>query len=75
MEASDRFQGLCLEGAEGSLFMNQFDELPKRVKKRLAESPFNICTACVIQKAGGTDEVDLLKTISSFEARIASEAV
>ena len=62
-------------GEEGFLFMDKFDRLPKRVKKRLAESAFNICTACVIDMAGSKDEVELLKTISLFEARIASEAV
>ena len=38
----------CLIASEGHLWMRDyFDELPSVVRRRLAESRFNICPACM----------------------------
>lgn len=38
----------CLIASEGHLWMRgYFDRLPPAVRHRLAESPFNICAACM----------------------------
>lgn len=47
MEASDRFQGLCLLSMEGSQFMSSHDNFPPEVRVRSSSSPFNLCAACI----------------------------
>ena len=37
----------CLTADEGHVWMPDFDTLPPAVRRRLAESPFNLCAACV----------------------------
>jgi len=76
MEASDRFQGLCLQGSEGSQYMEQFDQMPPKVRARLKHSPFNICAGCITLAAGSLDDEDVLfEAIDSFEAQIRQQAV
>jgi len=42
----------CLIASGGHLWMRgYFDRLPAAVRRRLAESPFNICAACVTEEA------------------------
>ena len=42
----------CLIAAEGHLWMRgYFDQLPRMVRQRLAESAFNICPACMDEEA------------------------
>lgn len=52
MEASDRFQGLCLMAMEGSQFMSIHDRFPPEVRVRASLSPFNLCAACLYDIAG-----------------------
>lgn len=40
-------QDLCLIGDEGHLYMYVFDEMPRPVRERLRQSPFNLCCACL----------------------------
>jgi hypothetical protein len=37
----------CLTSDEGHVWMPDYDRLPPAVRLRLAESPFNLCAACV----------------------------
>jgi len=37
----------CLTSDEGHVWMPNYDRLPSAVRHRLAESPFNLCAACV----------------------------
>jgi hypothetical protein len=42
----------CLIASEGHLWMrNYFDRLPSAVRRRLAQSAFNICPACMDEEA------------------------
>jgi hypothetical protein len=42
----------CRNGNNGVRFMqSHYDELPFAVRQRLAESPFNICSACMTLEA------------------------
>jgi len=43
----DGKQVRCLTADEGHRWIHVYDRLPPPVRKRLAESPFNLCTACV----------------------------
>ena len=43
----DGKQVRCLTADEGHVWMHTYDELPPSVRRRLAESPFNLCPACV----------------------------
>lgn len=47
MEASDKFQGLCLQSMEGWQLMGDYDQMPRQIRERLSNSAFNICPACV----------------------------
>jgi hypothetical protein len=37
----------CLTADEGHVWMPSYDVLPPAVRRRLAQSPFNICAACM----------------------------
>jgi hypothetical protein len=37
----------CLTSDEGHVWMPNYDKLPPAVRRRLAESPFNVCAACM----------------------------
>jgi hypothetical protein len=42
----------CLIASEGHLWMRgYYDRLPRLVRRRLTESPFNICPACLTEEA------------------------
>ena len=43
----DGKQVRCLTADAGHVWMRTFDKLPRAVRKRLAESPRNLCPACV----------------------------
>jgi hypothetical protein len=44
-------QVLCLTADEGHVWMDSYDQLPPDVRRRLAESRFNICPACMAIEA------------------------
>jgi hypothetical protein len=41
----------CLTADEGHVWMPSYDRLPPAVRRRLAQSPFNICAACMAIEA------------------------
>lgn len=42
------FQGKCLQSTNGATWMvSHFDGMPSSIRRRLRESPFNLCAACV----------------------------
>jgi hypothetical protein len=43
----------CLTADEGHVWMPAYDRLPPEARRRLANSPFNICPACVAMEAEG----------------------
>jgi hypothetical protein len=49
MQANERFQGLCLvsDRDAGVKYISICDTLPKAVRERLHNSPFNLCAACL----------------------------
>ena len=47
----DGKQVRCLTADEGHVWMHTYDELPPSVRRRLAESPFNLCPACMAIEA------------------------
>lgn len=51
--ANLRDQFLCLVGQPGAgiEYMNEFDSYPESVRKRLRNSPINICLACFREMA------------------------
>lgn len=51
MEASDRFQGLCLVEMAGSETIETFDGLPPYARELIRNSSINLCAACVEQAA------------------------
>jgi hypothetical protein len=51
-EVDEAKQVKCLIASEGHEWMTTFfDKLPKPVRKRLTDSPFNICAACLTEEA------------------------
>ena len=51
-EVDEAKQVKCLIASEGHMWMTTFfDRLPRPVRKRLTESPFNICAACLTEEA------------------------
>ncbi len=47
----DARQVKCLTADAGHVWMPNYDELPPVVRRRLANSPFNICAACMVIEA------------------------
>jgi len=51
MQASDKFQGLCLQSSQGSMFMSYYDVMPPATRELVRNSSFNLCAACVRDRA------------------------
>lgn len=47
----EQIPGSCLENTAGHQWMPKYDKFPPSVRKRLQESPFNLCAACVAMYA------------------------
>jgi hypothetical protein len=65
----DGKQVKCLIASGGHLWMRgYFDRLPAAVRRRLAESPFNLCAACLTEEAEYVAAAQRLKqpTISVY---------
>jgi len=58
-----RFQGLCLEAEEGWKHMSSYDKMPPDIRKRLRESPFNLCPACVIMKDNKMRQIHMMESM------------
>jgi hypothetical protein len=69
----------CLIASGGHLWMKDYyDELPPVVRRRLAQSPFNICAACMMieaQSAGRPTVASYLSLIQEIERKLRCEEV
>lgn len=72
MQANDKFQGLCLEQEEGAgrRYMYLYDEFPPEVRKRLQQSPYNLCAACLNAKGAYHSGLRGLIAIAEMERLI-----
>jgi hypothetical protein len=65
----------CLTADAGHVWMHCFDPLPPVVRRRLAESCFNICPACMDIEAHKTAQHPTIETyfavIDSIERKLA----
>jgi hypothetical protein len=59
----------CLTADAGHVWMHYFDPLPPAVRRRLAESAFNICPACMDI---GAHKVAARPTVATYFAVIAA---
>ena len=73
MEASDRFQGLCLIEMAGSETIEAFDRLPPYARELVRNSSFNLCAACVAEQAMPLNDYKF--AIQRMEAMIRCEEV
>lgn len=48
--------------------MRAYDKLPSKVRRRMAESPYNLCAACVME--GMLDGLDGMEAIQRMEQLI-----
>jgi hypothetical protein len=44
---NDEIQVFCLTSDEGHVWMHSYDALPAPVRRRLRNSPYNCCAACL----------------------------
>jgi len=73
-----RNQFYCVNGNSGYSwmveYMPSYDTLPRTVRERLQQSPFNICTLCLQaampRSMKGTTRERLLKCVENREAQI-----
>jgi hypothetical protein len=68
----------CLTADEGHVWMPSYDRLPSAVRHRLAESPFNLCPACVAIEVrrgvrGGPSLKAYFAVISAIEEKLREE--
>jgi hypothetical protein len=59
-------QVYCTTGDQGSEWISGLDDLPPPVRRRLAESRFNICPTCVDMEARRNTRGRKRPTISTF---------
>jgi hypothetical protein len=76
--AMARNKSRCFIGGDiGWRYMGYVDKMPEAVRKRLANSRYNICAACVTEEMNGRDGVKneeaWFKVIEYFEKRIEDE--
>ena len=65
----------CLTNDAGHVWIRYYDRLPPAVRRRLAESPFNICAACLEGEAqqrgeGKPSVATYLATIRDVERKL-----
>jgi hypothetical protein len=48
MDEEGREQVYCAIGNEGHVWISHSDRLPSKIRQQLAQSPFNICPACLV---------------------------
>ena len=61
MTDADQVPGTCLENTRPGRWMHLFDALPPALRRRVAESPFNLCAACLQLFGGDEGAVELLE--------------
>ena len=52
-------QTVCLLSTEGWLWMKLYDSFSEEMRKRVRESPYNLCCACLVQDFRG--DIDKLE--------------
>ena len=61
----------CLTSDEGHVWIRSYDTLPPKVRVRLANSPFNICPACLKgQVRGSATDADFFRCIAEIEQEL-----
>lgn len=63
-------QGICLVGQDGHLYMDVYDQLIPKARLRLANSKFNICSACVMEELMHNKGNGAIEIIDVFEDHI-----
>jgi hypothetical protein len=72
----------CLTGDEGHVWIKSYDALPSVVRKRLRNSPFNLCAACLVmfvlpkvqkRHPSYADEQALFTAIEMMEVEVRKE--
>jgi hypothetical protein len=48
LQTDSETQVRCWIGDEGHVWIHYYDELPPAVRRRLRQSPFNLCPACLV---------------------------
>lgn len=57
---TDQVPGTCLENTRPGQWMHLYDTLPPQLRRRVAESPFNLCAACLTSSfEGDVDRLEL----------------
>ncbi len=64
-----KFQGKCFLSPNnaGHMFMSSYDAMPERARKRLMNSPFNICAACAQKEYFNHGTFDALEAAALAE--------
>jgi hypothetical protein len=66
----------CWTADQGHVWIHAYDRLPPKVRRRLRDSPFNLCAACLVAyflpevPQGGTKEQRLFAAITVMEAAV-----
>jgi hypothetical protein len=60
----------CLTADAGHIWMPNYDRLPPAVRRRLADSPFNICAACMDIEAHRTIRTGRKPSLAAYFAAI-----
>lgn len=68
MEKNDN-KFMCLEQEDGPTMILYYDNTNKELRDLLRESPFNICSACVIEEHWKTNK-PLSQIVKEFENKI-----
>jgi hypothetical protein len=60
----------CLISDEGHVWIYAYDKMSPRVRIRLANSPFNICPACLSGQVRGRTDADFFRCIEIIEQEL-----
>jgi hypothetical protein len=64
----------CLTSDEGHVWISAYDRMSSRVRSRLANSPFNICPACLSGEVGRkATDADYFRCIQIIEGKLRSQ--
>jgi hypothetical protein len=61
-------QVICMTADVGAKWIRSYDHLPPAVRKRLANSPYNICPTCLTMEIGTPTVAAYLAAIDAIEA-------
>jgi hypothetical protein len=60
----------CLTSDEGHVWIHGYDTLSPKVRRRLANSPFNICPVCLKGEVKGRTDADYFRCIEIVEQEL-----